>query len=115
MRTALHSVPVRSLISTPLPRQWRQGLAGALMIFYCAMANRLLSADTNDVATQLRKLQEQNRALREQLREQSEALKRLTGRLNEMERARAQPQADLPEAATSDRSAQPGLLDRGLS
>ena len=85
------------------------------MIFYCAMADRLLSADTNDVATQLRKLQEQNRALQEQLREQSETLKRLTGRLNEMERARAQPQADRTETATSDRSAQPGLLTRGLS
>src|SRR5256884_1896334 len=114
IRTALHSVPVRSLISTPLPRHWRQGLAGALMIFYCAMADRLLSADTNDVATQLRKLQEQNRALREQLREQSETLKRLTGRLNEMERARAQPQADRTDAGTSDRSTQPGLLTRGL-
>ena len=114
-RTVLDSVRVRSPMSTPLPRARRRALPFALMFCLCAMANGLIAADTNDLATQLRQLQEQNRVLQEQLRQQSEAVRRLSERLNDLERGRENAPAASTDAGISDRSTQPGLLTRGLS
>jgi hypothetical protein len=94
-----------------LPKIGRLALFSVFVILISP--NCIFAADTNDVPAQLRQLQEQNRALQEQLREQGTLVKRLNERLNALEQSH--DSAPASPSANSSRAMQPGLLTRGLS
>ena len=98
---------------------WREAASGTLIcLVLFAVVFSLSAADTNDFAAQLRRLEEQNRQLQQQLREQGEDVKRLNARVRELEVGRNVPATEnikAESAPTSDRGTQSGILTRNIS
>jgi len=92
------------------PFCWRVPFWGLAVLFLPGPARLAAGADDSDVPAELRKLQEQNQLLRNQLNEQQKLIEGLTRKVSALEQTSQTP-APAPPPATEERPERPAWLN----